>query len=100
MRRRTKPAKVKVEGKRPPARTDPVRVRDLEKRLAGALEQLQTRDRQLLEALEKQTATAEILRVISSSPTDVQPIFETTLANAVRLCDAKLGQLCLLDGEG
>jgi two-component system NtrC family sensor kinase len=54
---------------------------------------------QVTESLEQQTATSDILRVIASSPTDAQPVFETILANAVRLCDAKLGQLCLRDGE-
>ncbi len=57
------------------------------------------RDRQLLEALEKQTATAEILRVISSSPTDLQPIFETILNRSNRLCEASLSVLWLSDGD-
>src|SRR5262249_1486332 len=42
---------------------------------------------QVTEALDQQTATSEILRVISSSPTDVQPVFDTIVRSAVRLCD-------------
>jgi PAS domain S-box-containing protein len=54
---------------------------------------------QVTEALEQQTATAEILRVISSSPTDVQPIFDAIVASAVRLCDASFGGVLRFDGE-
>ncbi len=54
---------------------------------------------QVSEALEQQTATAEILRVISRSQTDVQPVFETIVRNAVRLCDAIYGHLYRFDGE-
>jgi GAF domain-containing protein len=54
----------------------------------------------LAEALEQQTATSEVLRVISSSPGELEPVFETMLANAVRLCQAKFGMLYLWEGEG
>ena len=55
--------------------------------------------RSLAEALEQQTATAEILRVISSSPTDVQPVFDTIVRSAVRLCDGLFCSLLRFDGE-
>src|SRR5215470_16332723 len=51
------------------------------------------------EALEQQTATAEILRVISSSPTDVQPVFDTIVRSASILCDAVQSNLQQFDGE-
>jgi two-component system, NtrC family, sensor kinase len=61
--------------------------------------ELETRNGDLTEALERETATSAILRVISSSPTDVQPVFEAIVRNAVRLCDGLFGSVYRYDGE-
>ena len=61
--------------------------------------ELQERNAELHEALEHQTATSEILGVIASSPTDLQPVFQTILDNAVRLCEAQNGAVFRFDGE-
>src|SRR3989449_6732713 len=61
--------------------------------------ELQTSNRELTTALETQTATSDILRVISRSQTDVQPVFDAIVASAVRLLGAHSGVLTLLANE-
>jgi GAF domain-containing protein len=110
MGRGGKPAKSNAGAKRPAARKSPkndaARVRDLEKRLtealkreAEALGKLQTRDHELVEAQEQQAATADILRVISSSPADIQPVLDTLVKSAVRFVGAYDATIHRLDGQ-
>ena len=96
MGRGVKSTKGKAEATRAPAGTSPkdegAKVRDLEKRLAEALQREQV-------LVEQQAATAKILSVISSSPTDVQPVFDTITQNALELCGAASSLLTTFDGE-
>src|SRR5712692_6280258 len=72
---------------------------DLEKRLAEALEREAGAVTREAETQEQQTATADILRVISASPSDVSPVFRAIVRSATRLCDATFGTVFRFDGE-
>jgi GAF domain-containing protein len=85
MRRGAKPAKAKAPGVRNALKKQGTGGRELEKRLA--------------EMQEQQTATAEILRVISRSQTDAQPVFDAIAQNVLRLCDATWSTVMRYDGE-
>src|SRR5262249_21293493 len=61
---------------------------------------VQARTRDLSESLEQQTATSEVLQVISRSPGELEPVFKAMLANATDICEAKFGFLWLAEGDG
>ncbi len=68
--------------------------------LANLRDKLDQVTRELGEACQRETATSEVLKVISSSPGELEPVFNAMLANATRICEAKIGVLYLRDGDG
>jgi signal transduction histidine kinase len=71
----------------------------LKEELRRVSEKLESREGELAETLEQQTATGEILRVIASSPTDIQPVLDAVIESAVRLCNATDGLIARVDGD-
>jgi two-component system, NtrC family, sensor kinase len=67
---------------------------------ARLLSELRQRTDDLTNSLEQQTATADVLKIISSSPGQLEPVFNAMLENAVRVCGAKFGMLNLFEGDG
>ena len=72
---------------------------ELKKQLEARTRELAEARGHLSEALEQQTATSDVLQVISMSQGELKPVFETILANATRICEAKFGMLWLAEGE-
>jgi GAF domain-containing protein len=66
---------------------------------ARLFDEVQERTKELTESLEQQTATSEVLRVIGTSRGELEPVFETMLANATRICEARFGGLFLSEGD-
>src|SRR6516164_8625567 len=72
---------------------------ELEQKLEARTRELAEAREQVAESLEQQSATSGVLQVISSSPGELQPVFEAMLANAIRLCQAKFGNLLVREGD-
>jgi len=71
----------------------------LEESYAGLEQKVEQRTHELSESLEQQTATSQVLQVISSSPGDLKPVFDTMLDNATRICEAAFASMLLREGD-
>jgi hypothetical protein len=73
---------------------------DLQKQLESCRRELAEALDHLTESLEQQTATSQVLSVISSSPGELEPVFQAMLENATRICEAAFGTILLREGDG
>jgi hypothetical protein len=98
---KARPSKTKPKHCREPAaaRRRGPSAADLQKQLDRHTRELTEAREHLAEALEQQAATSEVLKVISGSPGKLKPVFDAMLANAIRLCDAKFGNINLSEGD-
>src|SRR5262245_48710988 len=92
--RATEPSQLKKELKRVTEQ-----LKSCQQELTQKTAELETSNSELRKALEQQTATSEVLNVIAHSPVELQPVYETILANTTRLCEANIAALFLSDGE-
>jgi len=100
-KRRTRGRKLRSTGTKARARVSngPNALIELEKQLEARTRELAEARGHLSEAVKQQTATSEVLRVISSSSGELEPVFQATLANATRICGAKFGIMWLREGD-
>jgi signal transduction histidine kinase/putative methionine-R-sulfoxide reductase with GAF domain len=98
------PKKLPAKGTRasratPAKRRSSVSTDELRQQIAALAKKLKARTDDLSEALEQQTAISDVLSVISSSPGELKPVFDTILQNATRICEAQFGNLFLREGD-